>query len=83
VAGGTSLAVLYGFVEKDTLYCYLQGLDPAAAHRSPGTVLVGMVLEDAAREGLGAVDFLRGREAYKYAWGAVDAPALRRRLEPR
>jgi CelD/BcsL family acetyltransferase involved in cellulose biosynthesis len=83
VAGGASLAAIYGFVEKDTLFCYLQGIDPAAAHRSPGTVLVGMVLEHAAREGLGAVDFLRGREPYKYAWGAVDVPALRRRLEPR
>jgi CelD/BcsL family acetyltransferase involved in cellulose biosynthesis len=81
VARGASLAAIYGFVEKDTLFCYLQGIDPAAAHLSPGTVLLGMVLEDAAREGLAAVDFLRGREAYKYAWGATDVPALTRRLE--
>jgi CelD/BcsL family acetyltransferase involved in cellulose biosynthesis len=27
-------------------------------------------------------DFLRGREPYKYAWGAVDRPCHARRLTP-
>jgi CelD/BcsL family acetyltransferase involved in cellulose biosynthesis len=35
-------------------------------------VLLGLVLEDALREGVREIDFLRGAERYKYAWGAKD-----------
>ena len=34
----------------------------------------------AAREGLDEMHFLRGREAYKYDWGAADRPIWRRHL---
>jgi CelD/BcsL family acetyltransferase involved in cellulose biosynthesis len=34
-------------------------------------------------EGLKEFDFLRGREDYKYRWGAIDRPSYARRLWPR
>jgi CelD/BcsL family acetyltransferase involved in cellulose biosynthesis len=30
------------------------------------------VIDDAIRDGKRSVDFLRGRESYKYAWGGRD-----------
>ena len=38
-------------------------------------------MADAVREGATRFDFLRGREPYKYDWGATDTPQLRRRVE--
>jgi CelD/BcsL family acetyltransferase involved in cellulose biosynthesis len=39
---------------------------------SPGTQIVAHAIEEAVREGAEEFHFLRGGEAYKYAWGAVD-----------
>jgi CelD/BcsL family acetyltransferase involved in cellulose biosynthesis len=75
------VAVVYGFATKDALYLYLQGYDPALAALSPGTLAVGFAIEEAAREGARAVDMLRGREGYKYRFGAVDRPTWSRRIE--
>ena len=75
---GHLLAALYGFREKDTFYCYMQGFDPEQAKLSPGAMVVGAVIEDAIRRGAKRIDFLRGREAYKYAWGASDRETFRR-----
>jgi CelD/BcsL family acetyltransferase involved in cellulose biosynthesis len=44
--------------------------------------MIGHAVEQAAAEGLLEFHFLRGREPYKYAWGAVDRPNHGRRLEP-
>ncbi len=41
-------------------------------HESPGTILLGAMIEEAAAEGVAELHFLRGAEAYKYAWGATD-----------
>lgn len=51
---------------------YIGGYDTAHARESPGTVLLGAMIEAAAREGRTELHFLRGGENYKYAWGAVD-----------
>jgi hypothetical protein len=56
---------------------YNSGYDPGYAHVSAGMVLVGMMIEDAARLGLTVFDFLRGNEAYKYRFGATDTPIWR------
>jgi CelD/BcsL family acetyltransferase involved in cellulose biosynthesis len=40
------------------------------------------VIEEAVREGARAIDFLRGREDYKYRWGAKDRETVRRRVRP-
>lgn len=74
------IACLYGFFEARTLCFYLSGFDPALAHLSPGTLIVGMVIEDAIARGMTAFDFLRGSEPYKYWWGATDRVNVRVRL---
>jgi CelD/BcsL family acetyltransferase involved in cellulose biosynthesis len=70
------IATLYSFFEKETVYCYLQGFDPAYGSLSVGSVLLGAAICDALGEGKKRVDFLRGQEAYKYGWGVKDAPTF-------
>jgi CelD/BcsL family acetyltransferase involved in cellulose biosynthesis len=69
---GTVAAIYYGFIHGDRAYAYLGGFDPAFAFESPGTVLLDHAIREAAREGAREFHFLRGREAYKYQWGAAD-----------
>jgi CelD/BcsL family acetyltransferase involved in cellulose biosynthesis len=79
---GTPVAVGYMLTAKARAYDYITGFDPDAAALGPGTVLVGCAIETATEEGARAFDFLRGREAYKYRWGARDRPTFERRLRP-
>jgi CelD/BcsL family acetyltransferase involved in cellulose biosynthesis len=74
---GKVIAVLYSFFETHTAYCYLQGFDPNFSRLSPGTFILGAVIEDAFRQGKMRIDFLRGREPYKYSWGAADVPTFK------
>jgi CelD/BcsL family acetyltransferase involved in cellulose biosynthesis len=77
---GRIAAVLYCLAHAGTCHYYIGGFDPAVAAISPGTLLVAHALEQARTEGATEFDFLRGQEAYKYRWGALDRPmwALRR-----
>lgn len=75
-------AVLHGFADRRRFHAYLGGHDPDLRHPGPGALMIGHAIEEACREGLESFDFLRGREPYKYAWGAVDHPACGRRLQP-
>ena len=70
--GEVIVAVLATFVERNAVYLYLQGFDSKYAWLSPGTQLLGCAIEDAVKENKSAVDFLRGREHYKYSWGVED-----------
>ncbi|HEY8564637.1 MAG TPA: GNAT family N-acetyltransferase [Beijerinckiaceae bacterium] len=72
----------YGFADHDRAYAYLGGFDPAFAYESPGTLLVGHAIEDAVSAGCTEFHFLRGQEAYKYEWGAVDRWNQRWTLRP-
>lgn len=74
---GRLIAVLHTLVGHNGIYCYLQGFDTAYSEFSPGMLLLERVVQDAAREGKSRVDFLRGREAYKYMWGAKDEQTYR------
>src|SRR5437667_9844664 len=76
-AEGQLIAALYALFEKETAYYYLQGVDFGGRWVSPGTQILGAVIEDALREGKKKIDFLRGRESYKYLWGAFDQPTFR------
>jgi CelD/BcsL family acetyltransferase involved in cellulose biosynthesis len=66
------VAALYGFHHAGRGYSYLTGFDPAYAFESPGLILLAHAIEQAMAEGAHEFHFLRGREAYKYEWGAVD-----------
>jgi len=70
--GGDMAGVYLGFISNGRAYAYLGGFDPAFAHESPGTVLIGHAIDEAVREGAREFHFLRGREEYKYQWGATD-----------
>lgn len=69
---GEAAASYYGFLHRDRAYGYLTGFDPAFSFESPSVTLLAHVVERAAAEGAREMHFLRGREPYKYEWGAVD-----------
>jgi CelD/BcsL family acetyltransferase involved in cellulose biosynthesis len=69
---GAVAGVLYGFWWKDTFAAYQSGWDPAWARFSMGSVLIYQAIRFAACAGARTFDFLRGNEAYKYRFGAVD-----------
>jgi CelD/BcsL family acetyltransferase involved in cellulose biosynthesis len=69
---GQVAAVIHALLNRDRILFYLSGIDPAFRFESPGTILLGSMLEEAIAEGRREADFLRGGEAYKYAWGAQD-----------
>jgi CelD/BcsL family acetyltransferase involved in cellulose biosynthesis len=75
-------AVIYALQVPGRMFCYLGGFDPARGFESPGTLLLGAMLEEAAAQGVTECHFLRGAEAYKYAWGARDRRNALRILEP-
>ena len=72
-----TIAAIYGFVHRDTFFCYLQGFDPGFSHLSPGTQLMFAVIEDAVKLGLRRFDFLRGEEGYKLHWRPEGEPKYR------
>lgn len=69
---GAPAAVQYGFLHNGRFYAYLIGVDPDYAFESPGTLAVEHAIAEAVREGAREFHFLRGREPYKYSWGATD-----------
>ena len=77
---GQVAGVFHGLRRGRQLFAYLGGFDPAFAYESPGTVLMGHALETMMRDGAGTLNLLRGQEAYKYEWGAVDRIHRRRAL---
>ena len=66
------VAVLYGFADHGRFLFYLSGFAPDVARRSPGRLVIGRAIDRARDDGAFEFDFLRGREPYKYEWGAVD-----------
>lgn len=70
--GGAVAAVYYGFLHQQRAYAYLGGFDPELRRLSPGAQIIAHAIGDAIAEGVAEFHFLRGSEAYKYAWGAVD-----------
>ena len=78
--GADRAAALYVFMHQRRAYYYLAGFDPRFKVFSPGMLLIGHAIEQAILEGAVEFDFLRGHEAYKYAWGAVDRRTFSLRL---
>lgn len=66
------VAVVYGFSHLQTFYFYLTGLEPRFAKFSFGSLAINAAIEAAIDRGCHTVDFLRGREPYKYRFGATE-----------
>jgi CelD/BcsL family acetyltransferase involved in cellulose biosynthesis len=77
---GQAIAAHYELRTRDNAFSYIHGFDPNFASWSPGRILLAHVLEQARREGIRQFDLLRGRETYKYEWGAKDRVQFRRRV---
>lgn len=78
VLGERPVAAYYGLLDAQRAHAYVGGFDPDFAFESPGTLLLGRAIAAALRAGRREFHFLRGREAYKYDWGAVDVQSRRR-----
>ena len=74
---GRRIAAGITFEDGDTIGYYNAGVDPDARDLSPGVLLIARYVERAIETGRRRLDFLRGDEAYKYEWGAVDEPIQR------
>jgi CelD/BcsL family acetyltransferase involved in cellulose biosynthesis len=71
--GDAVAACCYALADAhDRLLFYMSGFDPGYAAVSPGSLLIAGMIDDALVEGRREIHFLRGDEAYKYAWGAQD-----------
>jgi CelD/BcsL family acetyltransferase involved in cellulose biosynthesis len=71
IAAGVHLETADGY-----LY-YNAGVDLGARDLSPGVLMVYRYVERAIATGRHRLDFLRGDEPYKYAWGARNEPIQR------
>ena len=70
-----------GFDDGEECLFYNAGLDPTARDLSPGVTGTAAYIRDRLAAGRRRFDFLRGDEAYKYEWGAVDEPIYRLLVE--
>jgi CelD/BcsL family acetyltransferase involved in cellulose biosynthesis len=77
---GALAAVYLGFLCGEKASYYLSGFDPGIAEFSPGMLLIAHAIAEAMREKAVCFDFLRGGEAYNYAWGAHDSHIYRRTI---
>ena len=72
-----TIAAIYAFFHRESVFCYLQGFDPQFSRLSPGAQLMFAVMEDAVRLGMRRFDFLRGEEGYKLHWRPQGEPTYR------
>ncbi len=68
--GGAVAAANLALLGPGAIYFYLSGYDRSQQFVSPGSLLLGAMLDEARAEGRAEAHFLRGGESYKYAWGA-------------
>lgn len=80
---GAVAAACYALLDgRERILFYLSGFDAAQSFVSPGSLLLAAMIERAIDEGRREANFLRGREAYKHAWGGVDRFNMFCRLTP-
>ncbi len=72
IGGELAAACLAFAAGPDRLLCYMSGFAAEHASCSPGSLLLAELARSAIEEGRRELHFLRGNEAYKYAWGAAD-----------
>jgi CelD/BcsL family acetyltransferase involved in cellulose biosynthesis len=73
-ADGQRIAAMFSFRFNRTLYVYNSAYLPEFRRLSPGLVLAAKLIERSIEERFRLVDFLRGRERYKFDLGAVALP---------
>ena len=71
------MAALLNFSYADTIYFYNVAFNKDYARYSPGLFLFNHCIKQAISEGKRKIDFLRGREKYKYYFGAEDSRIFR------
>ncbi|GAG11667.1 unnamed protein product, partial [marine sediment metagenome] len=76
------MATLLNFSYEDTIYFYNVAFNKDYAWYSPGLFLFNHCIKEAISEGKRKADFLRGREKYKYYFGAEDSKIFRLILTP-
>ncbi len=76
--GGRMLAMHYGYTWKDVLYWGAPAFDITEAKHSPGQVLLALVFQSAAANGMRGVDLTLGIEEYKKRFSNehVELPTL-------
>jgi CelD/BcsL family acetyltransferase involved in cellulose biosynthesis len=74
---GQWIAVHYCLSGHGRTYYYLGSFNPWMASYSPGNLLIHHSIMRAIETGDCQYDFLRGREAHKYRWGAKDTKTFR------
>ncbi len=74
------VAVLLALHRAEMTCFYIGGFDPQWSAYSPGNILLEAAMIQAACDGAREFHFLRGCEAYKYHFGALDEPTFRRTL---
>ncbi len=75
-----SIAALLSFPYEDTLYFYNVAYDREYSAYSPGFFLFDHAIKQAIAKGIKVADFLRGREKYKYFFGAKESKIYSLRL---
>jgi CelD/BcsL family acetyltransferase involved in cellulose biosynthesis len=72
------IAALYSLIDRErdgrAQYFYITAYSPEHADLRPGTLLIAYAVEQAANEGVTAIDMLRGDEGYKQIWHMEKAP---------
>ncbi|MEN4042674.1 MAG: GNAT family N-acetyltransferase [Anaerolineaceae bacterium] len=80
--GGVKAAGYFSFDFLNRLWVYNSGINwQDYSEYSPGWVLLAHLLRWANENGRQAIDFMRGDEAYKYRFGAVDRFVMRITIE--
>lgn len=69
---GSHAAAYLCFDDGNTVYVYNSGFDPALQYFSPGWVLLSYLIQWSIENSRAWLDFMRGNEAYKYKFGALD-----------
>ena len=76
------MAALLNFSYSDQIYFYNVAFNKDFAWHSPGLFLFNHCIKQAISDGKRKVDFLRGREKYKYYFGAEDSKIIQLTLTP-
>ena len=74
---GRDIALTYNFYYGNKLSYYMTGYDRAWSRYGPGRQVMAGTIRCAIAEGAREIDFLRGEEAYKFAWTARRRVTLR------